>query len=288
MKLYSKVTAAFLAVLMCLSLCAFSAFAEGEDEVSDGSSVVDDGGAGGGGGEEDGQSSEDPYYPPENNDDGAESSYGDDTYSNSVDNGEGQNDGGYDGGYESSEDTEDNGGGYVYYDGAGNSYSNTDDVYVGGGQSYQPPVSTAPPAALYETDSKIDVNELSKNDWGDIANLLKNTGGAESDGDDFAFIQKNTSKADNGHWIIIGGLVCILLSITGFIYLIASKISKRRKIKAGNITKSTPQKNSAPARANDDYNDGYGAVRQSKQSKSASHYSGGKSGKSGKGGKRYR
>ena len=148
-------------------------------------------------------------------------------------------------------------------------------------------MSTAPPAALYDTDKKIDVKELSKNDWGDIAKLLKNSGQTDSSGgaDDFAFIQKNTSKTDNGHWIIIAGIACITLSVVGFGYLIISNIIKRRKIKAGNISRSTPGKSANQYRSNDDYNDGYGsggsgykksAPKQAEKRSSSSRHSGGR------------
>lgn len=285
MKRYSKAIAAFLAALMCISVCMFSVYAD----IDDGNQPADPGGQiDVSGGEQSGEGDV-PYIPdePPVQSSDAES---DIPYIPESDAG-GQDYNSYNGdnqtSYESYDNSEDSNN-YVYYDGDGNSYSNQEDVYVGGGQSYVPPVSTAPPASLYETDKKIDVNELSKNDWGDIANMLKKSGSTESDGDDFAFIQKNTNKGDNGHWIIIAGALCIALSITGFIYLIASNISRRKKIKAGNITRNTPQPRSAqPGRANDDYNDGYGSssAKQSSRQPDKAKYSGGKSGK---GGKRYR
>ena len=311
-KNYIRALASFLVVVMCLCVCVFNVYAvPGED----GEVTPDPGGGGqssgqssdvpyipdppseGGGDQSSAQSSDVPYIPESNN----ESSY---------DGGGGGYEGGGDGdnqtSYESNEGSQSSNN--VYYDSDGNSYSNQDEVYVGGGQSYQPPASTAPTAALYETDKKVDVNELSKKDWGDLSNLLKNTGAAESDGDDFAFIQNNTSKKDNGNWIIIAGLICILLSITGFIYLIASKISRRKKIREGNISKtSDPQKRGAARRSNDDYNDGYGSKKKSAQQQQSerraekaesvsrysderpkTHYSSGKTTKGGKHGKRYR
>lgn len=48
--------------------------------------------------------------------------------------------------------TGNNGSGWV--DSDGNVFSSPQDVYVGGGQSYQPPQSTAPSAALYDTKNK--------------------------------------------------------------------------------------------------------------------------------------
>ena len=152
-----------------------------------------------------------------------------------------------------------------WYDSDGNSYDSPDDVYVGGGQSYAPPVSTAPSAPLYSTDNKIDVSELSKGDWGDIAARLKNASVADDDGTgDFSFIQQNTSNVDNGHGIIIAGAFCILLSITGFVYLIASGVIRRKKIKAGNISKSSSQSGNR-YRASDDYDDGYKSKASSKK-----------------------
>ena len=293
---YSKAIVAFLTAIMCLCVCVFSVYAvPAEDgEVTPGP---------GGDQSQSDQSSDVPYIPDQPSDGGDQSS----AQSSDVpyipeDNQSSYDDGGNNGGgdYQTSYETNDSddGNNNVYYDSDGNSYSNQDDVYVGGGQSYQPPVSTAPTAQLYDTDKKVDVNELSKNDWGDIANMLKNTGSADGDGDDFAFIQKNTSKNDNGHWIIIGGLLCILLSITGFVYLIASKIRRRKKIREGNITKTTdPQKKAGARRANDDYDDGYGSKKtpakqasdnHSNKSKSKAHYNSGKAPKSGKHGKRYR
>lgn len=171
-------------------------------------------------------------------------------------------------------DYDNNSGGW--YDSDGNSYDSPDDVYVGGGQSYDPPISTAPSAALYSTDKKIDVDELSKNDWGDIAAKLKNASvsGDDDGSGDFSFIQQNNSNVDNGHWIIIVGILCILLSITGFGYLIASGVIRRKKMKAGNISRSSAQNERNRYRQNDDYDDGYKAPakKESKRSNGGRRY----------------
>ena len=152
--------------------------------------------------------------------------------------------------------TGNNGSGWV--DSDGNVFSSPQDVYVGGGQSYQPPQSTAPSAALYDTkNKKVDDKTLSSNDWGDIAAKLKNAGNTtgEDDGSgDFTFIQQNTAKEDNGHWIIIAGAACLALSLAGFIYLIASAVSRRRKLKTAMSSNSSQ---GGYYRANDDYDDGY-------------------------------
>ena len=150
--------------------------------------------------------------------------------------------------------------------------NNTETFYVGGGQTYIPPKATAPSAALYNSEKKnIDDKELNKNDWSDIASRLKNTGNANSSEDDgsgdFNFIQKNTAKEDNGHWIIIAGVLCLLLSVTGFIYLIASAISRRRRLM--NPTAGSSQ---GYYRSDSDYDDGYQGGKKEKTPKNGRRY----------------
>ena len=149
----------------------------------------------------------------------------------------------------------------VYYDSDGNEHADQSDVYVGGGQSYDPPVSTAPSVALVKTENNIDVNELSKNDWNDIkASLEKASKGGKTDSDDFSFIQKNTAKEDNGHMLFVLGLAMVILSVAGFTYLIVSTIIRRKKIKAGVPSSSgSHSAESSHFRSNSDYNDGYKA-----------------------------
>lgn len=103
------------------------------------------------------------------------------------------------------------------------------DLYVGGGQTYVPPQSTAPSAALYDSDSDIDDSVLSKNDWKDISSSLKN---ASDDGgsDDFNFIKKNNSTTDNGEWMLVCGIICLVLSAAGIAYLIFSAVRKKSKL----------------------------------------------------------
>ena len=104
-------------------------------------------------------------------------------------------------------------------------YSDGDDVYVGGGQStYTVPETTAPPAQMYSVSKDtIDDKTLSQSDWNDISANLKNASLTDSDGDDFNFIKKNTSKSDNGHWMLYAGIVCLILA-TGK----AGKTKKRK------------------------------------------------------------
>lgn len=121
---------------------------------------------------------------------------------------------------------------YNYSDNNDNSDNNSSDQssYIGGGQStYVVPDSTAPSASLYDSDGNIDDSVLSNNDWKDIESNLKNANNSGSDGDDFNFIKKNEDKNDNGDWVLICGIVCLLLSGCGIAYLIVSAVLRRKK-----------------------------------------------------------
>lgn len=108
-------------------------------------------------------------------------------------------------------------------------YSNDGSEYVGGGQStYTVPETTAPPAQMYSVSrDTIDDKTLSKSDWNDISANLKNASLQDSDGDDFSFIKKNTSKSDNGHWMLYAGIACVVLSIAGIVFFIVSTVKSR-------------------------------------------------------------
>ena len=112
-------------------------------------------------------------------------------------------------------------------------YSDGDDVYVGGGQStYTVPETTAPPAQMYSVSrDTIDDKTLSQSDWNDISANLKNASLTDSDGDDFNFIKKNTSKSDNGHWMLYAGIVCLILSVAGIVYFIIATVKSRGRYK---------------------------------------------------------
>ena len=153
------------------------------------------------------------------------------------------------------------------YDYDDSDYNDTDndsssDVYVGGGQTYTTPISTAPSVALYNSDGSIDEDTLSSNDWNDIAANLKAAGSSDSDSDDFSFMQTNNSKSDNGDWMLIVGIICLLLSASGIAYLIASSVMRRKKLKNGGKPQAPYGKRPATAtagysRSRDEYNDGY-------------------------------
>lgn len=145
--------------------------------------------------------------------------------------------------------------------------SNVFDPYATGSanSSQQSQVQSATASLYNVNEKKIDDKTLSKNDWGDIASRLKNAGNTvdEDDGSgDFTFIQQNNNVDDNGHWIIVAGVACLVLSLAGFIYLIASAISRRRKLSAATGGTSG---NGGYYRADNDYDDGYSAAHTKKE-----------------------
>lgn len=141
-----------------------------------------------------------------------------------------------------------------YDDDYDNDYNSSDNSYQSG-QVNNESQNTEPPAPLYDSNHKIDDTELSNNDWKEISANLANAGDISSDGDDFSFIQKNNSTGDNGYIILIMGFVCLMLGVSGIIYLIASKISRNKKL-SGNMQYATAG-SSNRYRSNDDYDDGY-------------------------------
>ncbi len=139
-------------------------------------------------------------------------------------------------------------------------YSESDyySSYVGGGQTYVVPDSTAPSAALYEVNGKVDGKELNSSDWDDISNSLKNAS-ASDDGDDFSFIQNNTSGGDNGQWMLFAGIGCLVLSAAGIVYVVVSSARNRKMAAKGSRVSGNPAVAAAGAsgRHNGDYGDGY-------------------------------
>ena len=152
----------------------------------------------------------------------------------------------------------DNSSSQIYYDSDNGGESS--EFYVGGGQSYVPPVSTAPSAPLYESNRKIDDSVLSNNDWKDISASLKNAGkGNENDSDDFGFIKNNDSLSDNGEWMLFTGIACLALSAAGIAYVIISAVSKRKKLSGGLGSKPYAYVGAGNGRyrSSNDYDDGY-------------------------------
>ncbi|MBQ6387082.1 MAG: hypothetical protein IJH96_00485 [Ruminococcus sp.] len=154
-----------------------------------------------------------------------------------------------------------NDGGNVY-----SSNSATEQVYGGVQQSSQISQNnniqnTTPSASLYNAQGKtINDKTLSSGDWSEIAANLKNADAKAGAGDgDFAFIQQNTSKEDNGSWIIIAGVACLVLSAAGFIYLIASAVMRRKNLRPASAAAFAGTHDGGYRRAGNDYDDGYRA-----------------------------
>lgn len=146
----------------------------------------------------------------------------------------------------------------IYYDSDNGGESS--EFYVGGGQSYVPPASTAPSAPLYESNRKIDDSVLSNSDWKDISASLKNAGqDSEDDSDDFGFIKNNDSLSDNGEWMLYTGIACLALSAAGIAYVIISSVSKHKKLSGGLGGKQYAYAGAGNGRyrSASDYNDGY-------------------------------
>lgn len=117
---------------------------------------------------------------------------------------------------------------------------------------------------LYDVKDKIDDSELSDSDWNAIAKSLENASNTGS-GDDFNFIKKNTSKSDNGLWILIVGALLIILAIVGITYVILSSLNKKKAYAYPSGGTSTKQSGSRSAntyrtRPSNDYNDGYSST----------------------------
>ena len=146
----------------------------------------------------------------------------------------------------------------IYYESDNGGESS--EFYVGGGQSYVPPASTAPSAPLYDSNRKIDDSVLSNNDWKDISASLKNAGqGGENDSDDFGFIKNNDSLGDNGEWMLYTGIACLALSAAGIAYVIISSVSKHKKLSGGLSGKQYAYASAGNGRyrSSSDYDDGY-------------------------------
>lgn len=257
----NKLITALLSIVLCFSVFTFTAFAVGEDVSS-------------GGGEMSGGQSQTPVNPVEPADPeqpGEEP--GSDTpepapepeqpvqpdpnpgYSDPDPTPVPDPDPGYvDPGYS----YDDGSSSQIYYDSDNGGESS--EFYVGGGQSYVPPVSTAPSAPLYESNRKIDDSVLSNSDWKDISASLKNAGkGSENDSDDFGFIKNNDSLSDNGEWMLLTGIACLALSAAGIAYVIISAVSKRKKLSGGLGGKQYAYAGSENGRyrSSSDYDDGY-------------------------------
>ena len=118
-----------------------------------------------------------------------------------------------------------------------NDNSQSSELYVGGGQTYDPPASTAASVPVYDVDSrKIDDSVLSSKDWKDIQASLNNAGDSNSGDDDFSFIKNNDSKLNNGDWMLFLGIALIILSIAGISYVVIEIIKQRKGVTVGGFS----------------------------------------------------
>lgn len=138
--------------------------------------------------------------------------------------------------------------------------------YIGGGQTYVEPVSTAPPAPLFDSRQDIDDSELSAKDWKSIAANLSNSDktGNVADVDDFSFIKNNDSKNDNGEWMLIVGICCLVLSAVGIIYVITSTVNRRKQLGVFTNTDKQVDVTASDLRSSDDYSDNFGVDSKTK------------------------
>lgn len=245
----NKLITALLSIVLCFSMFTFTAFAVGESES-------------GGGDVPASEAPVDPVVPepepePEPEPTPAPEPEPEPQYTDPAP------DPGYvDPGYSYEDDSSSQ----IYYDSDNGGESS--EFYVGGGQSYVPPVSTAPSAPLYESNRKIDDSVLSNSDWKDISASLKNAGkGNENDSDDFGFIKNNDSLSDNGEWMLFTGIACLALSAAGIAYVIISAVSKRKKLSGGLSGKQYAYAGAGNGRyrSSNDYDDGYKDAKDEKK-----------------------
>ncbi|MBQ5398777.1 MAG: hypothetical protein IIU14_04985 [Ruminococcus sp.] len=112
-----------------------------------------------------------------------------------------------------------------------NNYSSSNNAYISRSQSVAS--TRAATAAVYNAKSKVDNQDTLKNkDWKSITAQLKNaTNKGDSDsGDDFGWIQNNTSSSDNGVWILYVGIALEVVAGVIIITLIVLAIRRRKKM----------------------------------------------------------
>lgn len=265
----SKLIALFLTLIICLSAFSITCFAV--DDVNPG---------------EGGASESEPVEPPAEDpvvteappaedpgSSGTSSSSGNDDNNNSNSGYEDYNNGSNENNYNSDNGNSYNNSENNYYSDNSSDYSNNNDNddYISEYNYEITETQAASQSDLYKSNDKIDVNELSDNDWNAIAKSLENatdTGG----GDDFNFIKKNTSSSDNGIWMLILGASLIILSILGIGYVVLSALNKKNKYAyAGTAPKGKSGNYSSAQRPRNDYGDNY-AGKRTKQPKFASKH----------------
>ena len=101
------------------------------------------------------------------------------------------------------------------------------------------------PTDTFDSDKRVDTDNLDDNDWAEITEKLKGNG-SKSTGDDFGFIQNNNDDDDNGLWILITGILLILAGIGIIVTLITLHIRKKKGLSKDK--KNPPSRNSGNGR----------------------------------------
>lgn len=263
-----KIASLLCICILCLSVFTVTAFAADSNSGIAG----DDYQTSDGNGNQDGQSSditpptEAPPVPTEAPD------YNDGNDGQSSDNNDYNNNSGYDDGGSGDNNNDDynyndygqsSDNGYSYEQNNNYDFSSNNSVYnYGNEETVAPePTKAAQTTDYYKSNKKVDENELSKQDWDQIALSLQNADSGS--GDDFNFIKKNDSTSDNGIWMLITGVLLILLSLSGIGYVIYSSVHRKKAaagVRNGNARPRTEQYKPAQ-RSRSDYGDNYAPGR---------------------------
>ena len=282
MSKHSRLITAFLSALMLVSAAVYAVSAEdigGEGgETPGGASTVtpgEDEPAPGG----DTSFVEPSYIEPggEDSASGGESSYVDPGYVDPgyVDPGSGESsyvDPGYTEQPQYDEST-------VFYDGDGNVYSNPNDVYVGGEQTYTPPatIPSTTVAPKDTTNTKVDEPTMKASDWDTIRASLSNQGksaGKEVSTPNFRQIKTSVNSGQNDIKYLAIGIGLLLLSVAGFTFVIVSTVRRRKSTGAARANKAAAaSSNGMRYRADDDYDDNYNSAgKKEKKPKNGKRY----------------
>lgn len=134
-----------------------------------------------------------------------------------------------------------------------------DDYYSNADSSGQ--TSTYSQDDMFNDAGKVDVNELSNDDWNAIAENLANADQTDVGVDDFNFIKLNTSTEDNGLWMLITGGVLVALSVIGIGYVIVSSVKSKKKLAFAGTPTSNNSSVKPSNRSSNDYGDGYSSKK---------------------------
>ena len=91
----------------------------------------------------------------------------------------------------------------------------------------------APTSPVYDVkNKKISTDTLKKSDWEKIKAQLSNADGSDN-GDNFNFIRKNNGGDDNGAWMLYLGISLEVIGAATIITVIVLSARKRKKLTAG-------------------------------------------------------